>query len=240
VFEVGNEDGYHFYSMRLLTEGDLREHIKRGLNPAEAVAILRELTGAFVEAHAHGFIHRDVKPENVIFDDQGFPVLTDFGIAKILGSSTGATGSGVAIGTPRYMSPEQARGRPVDARTDIYSLGVVFYEMLTGDPPFVSDEAVAVILQHVSEPIPRLPAALAMLQPLLDQMMAKEPADRPESAERLLELIDALPPLPAEVPPTARCCASRAPRPRGARWSSPPRACNPRASRRRSSSSRPR
>ncbi len=216
VFEVGHEGGYHFYSMRLLSGGDLRERINQGaLAPAEAIAILREVTEAFVEAHAHGFVHRDMKPENIMFDERGMPVLTDFGIAKVLGSSTGATTAGGVIGTPRYMSPEQARAKPVDARTDLYSLGIVLYEMLTGAPPFQNEEAIAIILQHVSEPMPRLPAALTMLQPLLDKMTAKEPADRPASAQELLELIDALPTLPtvptqsAEALKQARAATAR-------------------------------
>jgi hypothetical protein len=202
VFEVGHADGYHFYSMRLLPGGDLRERIERGISPAEAIAILREVTEAFVEAHAHGFIHRDIKPENIIFDERGMPVLTDFGIAKVLGTDTGTTKTGATIGTPRYMSPEQARALPVDARTDLYSLGIVLYEMLTGVPPFQSEEAIAIILQHVSEPLPRLPAGLEMLQPLVDRMTAKKPEDRPESAQALIDLIDALPALPSQPVPS--------------------------------------
>ena len=210
VFEVGHEGGYHYYAMRLLTGGDLRDRIKRGMSPAEAIAILRELAEAFSEAHGAGFVHRDVKPENVVFDERGLPVLTDFGIAKVLGSSTGATATGATIGTPKYMSPEQARAKPVDARTDLYSLGIVFYEMLTGKPPFESEEAIALIMAHVSEPTPRLPPELAMLQPLVDKLTAKEANDRPASAQALIDLIDALPPMPSASPDADAMRKSRA------------------------------
>ncbi|MBI2383156.1 MAG: serine/threonine protein kinase, partial [Gammaproteobacteria bacterium] len=194
VFEVGEQDGNHYYAMRLLTGGDLRARINRGIKPLEALAILRELSDAFAHAHARGFVHRDVKPENIVFDEQGFPVLTDFGIAKALDADTKMTGTGVAIGTPRYISPEQARGRPVDARADLYSLGAVLYEMLTGSPPYDADEPMAVILKHVSEPVPKLPAPLAYLQSLIDKTMAKEPDQRVASAAELVAMIDALQP----------------------------------------------
>ena len=111
VFEVGEHEGLHFYSMRMLTGGDLRDRIEAGLSVIEALAILRELADAFAHAHAAGFVHRDVKPENIIFDEQGYPVLTDFGIAKAVDSGTRVTATGVSVGTPRYISPEQARGR---------------------------------------------------------------------------------------------------------------------------------
>ncbi|MDP9140094.1 MAG: protein kinase, partial [Pseudomonadota bacterium] len=192
VFEVGRDQGVHYYSMRLLTGGDLRGRIERGMSEVESLSILREITDAFVHAHAAGFVHRDVKPENILFDEQGRPVLTDFGIAKIMSSESKMTATGVSIGTPRYISPEQARGRPVDARADIYSLGVILYEMLTGHPPYDAEESLAVIFKHVTEPIPRLPENLARFQPIIDSLMAKEPAQRPSSSTELLRLIDEL------------------------------------------------
>ncbi|MEW6169860.1 MAG: serine/threonine-protein kinase, partial [Pseudomonadota bacterium] len=190
VFEVGRAEGVHYYSMRLLTGGDLRGRIEQGLSEIEALSILREITDAFVHAHASGFVHRDVKPENILFDEQGRAVLTDFGIAKAMSSESKMTATGVSIGTPRYISPEQARGRPVDARADLYSLGAILYEMLTGKPPYDAEDSLAVIFKHVTEPIPRLPENLAQYQPLVDTLMAKEPAQRPSSATELIAMLD--------------------------------------------------
>jgi tRNA A-37 threonylcarbamoyl transferase component Bud32 len=192
VLEVGMQDDVHFYSMRLLTGGDLRGRIRKGLRAIEALAILRELAGAFEHAHGRGFVHRDVKPENVLFDDEGLPLLTDFGIAKALGSDSHMTGTGVAIGTPRYFSPEQARGKPVDARSDLYSLGIIFYEMLTGKPPYDGDEPLAIVMKHVNDPIPVLPDEHAQLQPLLELLMAKDPANRIASAKELRKEISSV------------------------------------------------
>ena len=190
VFEVGEHEGLHYYSMRLLSGGDLRSKINGPMPEVEALAIMREVSDAFAHAHARGFVHRDVKPENIIFDDQGFPILTDFGIAKAMHGDTKVTATGVSIGTPRYISPEQARGHRIDARADIYALGVILYEMLTGNPPYDADESLAVIFKHVTEPVPKLPDELLHLQALIDTLMAKEPDERPDSAEAVIALID--------------------------------------------------
>ncbi|HUR42422.1 MAG TPA: protein kinase [Verrucomicrobiae bacterium] len=192
VFEVGQQDSWHFFSMRLLTGGDLRARIEAGLTPIEGLAILREVADAFAHAHARGFVHRDVKPENIMFDEQGFPVLTDFGIAKALDANTHMTRTGMTMGTPRYLSPEQASGKPVDARADLYSLGIILHEMLTGRPPYDAEEAMAVIFKHVTEPIPVLPPDFLRYQPLLEKLMAKDANQRIASATDLVKEIDAL------------------------------------------------
>ena len=194
VFEVGQQDSWHFFSMRLLTGGDLRKRIEQGLTPVESLAILREVADAFAHAHARGFVHRDVKPENIMFDEQGFPVLTDFGIAKALDANTHMTRTGMTMGTPRYLSPEQASGKPVDARADLYSLGIILHEMLTGRPPYDAEESMAVIFKHVTEPIPLLPPDFERYQPLLEKLMAKDPNQRIASAADLIREIDAIVP----------------------------------------------
>jgi serine/threonine protein kinase len=189
VFEVGHDKGVHYFSMRLLTGGDLRSRIDLGLTQLEALAILREVSDAFGHAHARGFVHRDVKPENIIFDEDGYPVLTDFGIAKALDAGTHLTATGVSVGTPRYISPEQARGRPVDARADLYSLGVILYEMLTGQRPFRGSTIIAIIQSHRNDPIPVLPAELSRFQRMLDALLAKDPRDRfPSAVTAIAEL----------------------------------------------------
>ncbi|MCB1642346.1 MAG: SUMF1/EgtB/PvdO family nonheme iron enzyme, partial [Xanthomonadales bacterium] len=134
-------------------------------------------------AHERGFVHRDVTPANILFDPTGNPVLTDFGIARAVGGSTRITHTGVSIGTSIYMSPEQARGAEVDARSDLYSLGVLAYEALTGDVPYKGADSFAVAYAHVFEPIPRLPAERGNWQGLIDKALAKDPRDRYGSAE---------------------------------------------------------
>ncbi|MGQ0620662.1 MAG: serine/threonine-protein kinase [Panacagrimonas sp.] len=192
VFEFGQAEGCLFYSMRLLPGGDLADRIGAGLTASESLALVREVAEAFDHAHSHGLVHRDVKPANILFDGRGRAVLTDFGIVKALDGEAHLTAAGVAIGTPRYMSPEQAQGQPVDARTDLYGLGVILYEMLTGRVPYEAPQSISVMFMHMNEPIPRLPAARAGLQPLLDSLMAKNPADRPASAAALIAMVDAM------------------------------------------------
>ena len=192
IHDVGYEDGFHYYSMELLTGGDLKQCIRTGVAPDQALTLLKEIAEALEYAHGKNIIHRDIKPENIMFDERGQSKLTDLGIAKAIGSGTRMTATGISIGTPHYMSPEQARGRMIDARSDIYSLGVVFYEMLTGDVPYSAGDTFAVAYSHINDPIPRLPSYLAEYQPLIDRMMAKHPKDRFQSASLLNQAIENL------------------------------------------------
>ncbi|MGH7186104.1 MAG: protein kinase domain-containing protein, partial [Pseudomonadota bacterium] len=141
-------------------------------------------------AHQQGIVHRDLKPGNIMFRRDGTALLTDFGIAKSLVQEQGATATGTILGSPHYMSPEQAQGQAVDGRTDIYSLGILLYEMLVGKRPFEDQSDIGTILKQIREPLPALPAPLTRYQPLLDRMSAKHPDQRFESAAALLAYLD--------------------------------------------------
>ncbi|WP_439640543.1 serine/threonine-protein kinase, partial [Nevskia sp.] len=195
VFDFGLENGTHYYSMRLLTHGSLRNRIDDGLGDQEALSILRDMADALGHAHSRQppLVHRDVKPENILFDEQGRPLLTDFGIAKAMDGNRNLTATGVAIGSALYMSPEQARGKKdLDGRADLYSLGALFYEMLMKVPPYDGEDQISIIFKHVTEPIPQFPEPYTQYQDLLDAMMAKNPAQRVASARDLVALIDPL------------------------------------------------
>jgi serine/threonine protein kinase len=162
----------------------------RKLKPAEAFRILQQVTMALVYAHKEGFIHRDIKPDNILFRKDNTAVLADFGIARAADSDSNLTTDGMIIGTPHYMSPEQCRGEKINGQSDIYSLGVVLYEMLTGYIPYRSDSAAGILVKHIQEPVPQLPIELKKFQPLLDGMMAKDTSQRIQSGEELLKLVE--------------------------------------------------
>jgi serine/threonine protein kinase len=180
VYGTGCTPELRFMAMEFLPEG-LKQRIQaRGrFTPDEALAIANQVATALYYAHGRGFVHRDVKPDNIMFRRDGTPVILDFGIARVIESTTHLTRSGMSLGTPRYMSPEQLNAKRADGRSDIYSLGVVLFEMLSGAPPFKGSQTMAVIMKHVTEPVPRLGTDLAAYQTLLDSLMAKERDKRP-------------------------------------------------------------
>lgn len=189
IHEVGRtRDGLPFYSMPYLSHGHLAQRNLRGDQPRVA-EILRVLLQALDYAHVRGVVHRDVKAENVLFDDNERPQLADFGIALRRGSNPRLTSTGLAVGSTAYMPPEQARGTTVDRRADLYSLGVLTWEMLTGRLPYNAADSLSMAMMHVQNPVPRLPASLKHWQGLIDKSMAKRPDDRYASAQDMLEAL---------------------------------------------------
>ena len=173
IFDIGSADDLLYISMEYVDGGDLRAKIENRLAPVRGLDLLDKIGQALDYAHKKGIVHRDVKPANILFRSDGTPLLGDFGIAKDFTVDKELTSTGTILGSPFYMSPEQAEGIPVDGRTDIYSLGVIFYEMLTGEKPYEGDSAIKVIMKHIQSPVPQLPPELDQFQPLLNRLMAK-------------------------------------------------------------------
>ncbi|NIR30431.1 MAG: serine/threonine protein kinase [Gammaproteobacteria bacterium] len=178
IYDVGTTDELLYIAMEYVDGGDLGARIRAGLEPSEALDIVAKIASALQCAHCEGVIHRDVKPANILFRHDGTPVLSDFGIAKQITVDSELTATGTIVGSPVYMSPEQAEGTPLDVRTDIYSLGIIFYEMLTGRRAYPGDSAIKIILQHLQGPIPTLPKELERFQSFLERMAAKDREQR--------------------------------------------------------------
>jgi len=180
VFDIVQTDDVDYIVMECLEGGVLSERMSQGwLTLADFIGIIVQISAALQHAHDNGVVHRDLKPDNILFRDTKTPVLTDFGIARLHDTeSTRITETGMAIGTPTYMSPEQAVGSVVDGRSDQYSLGVMFYEMLAKRAPFEGSSPMQVAYAHVNKPPPSLPADFSFLQPVMDRLLAKSPAER--------------------------------------------------------------
>jgi serine/threonine protein kinase len=187
IFNLGIADDHAFIAMEYCSRGSLKRRIRIGMYADRADDIMRQIADALDAIHAVGILHRDLKPTNVLFREDESVALIDFGLAKQAHLKAELTGTGEIFGTPYYMSPEQGHGETLDIRSDIYSLGVIFYEMLTGNKPFEGNTAMGVILKHAREPIPRLPEHLAQYQPAIDKMMAKRPGHRFQTVQELLE-----------------------------------------------------
>ena len=210
IYEVGVHDGTPFIAMEYEPAGTVSALARQGVETATALHIVRDIAQALDYAHELGVVHRDVKPDNILRREKGLCLLSDFGIAHAVEAKTILTQEGASVGTPQYMSPEQLRGQLVDGRSDLYSLGVVLYQLLTGRLPYDAGDAWAIGVQHINDPIPRLPTALAHLQSLIDALMAKDPGARPASGADVVRRIDAL--LAGTTPvPTTPIDAARAP-----------------------------
>ena len=190
ILEQGFTNKYGFIAMEFFGRGNLKQRIEHGVPMDDAINCLRHIACGLRAIHEVGIVHRDLKPANVMFRDDDSLALADFGISKRMSEGFELTRAGTVIGTPHYLSPEQAEGLQADERSDLYSLGVIFYEMLTGQKPYHGDTVSALIFQHLHAPIPKLPMEFHNLQPVLARLMAKNPKDRFQSTEELFQTLD--------------------------------------------------
>ncbi len=211
IHDIGNVGDLYYMAMEYLPNGTLKERVAAGLNAEQGLTYIRQIASALGYAHAQGLVHRDVKPANILFRANGSAVLSDFGIAKSLDDRTQFTHAGFAIGTPNYMSPEQARGLEIDGRADLYALGVILYEMLVGKLPYHGTDALSTALAHLTEPLPELPIHHGRYQHILSKLLAKHRDERFTDAAELIAALDDLPPenidatqiRPLPLPPTS-------------------------------------
>ncbi len=206
VFACGVVDNHYFLAMEVLPGGDLTDRIKKGLRPDDAVEVMIQIGGALAHAHKRQILHRDIKPENVMFHESGKAVLVDFGIAKEGTTESSFTQVGAVVGTPHYMSPERCMGKETDARSDLYAMGVMFFEMLTGHKVFEGRDTFAVSYAHVYEPVPPLPPEHARYQGVVNKLLAKDPKDRYQDAN---EMVNSLKKYRAGAPASAEPATRR-------------------------------
>jgi serine/threonine-protein kinase PpkA len=190
VYDVGSHEALLYLVLEYIRGGDLNQRLERGMHVRELIRVIKDIGKALDYAHGKGFVHRDIKPENILFREDGGAVLTDFGIARFVDVNPSITRVGTVVGTPQYMSPEQASGRELDGRSDLYGLGVVFYRMLTGEVPYKADSAVSVGIKHLQEPVPRLPSYLSAFQLVIDRCLAKKPEHRYQTGAELGAALD--------------------------------------------------
>lgn len=195
VYDVGEFQNNFFIAMEYLNGGDLNSRLSKGIAIRDTVTIIKQAASALDFAHQKGIIHRDIKPDNIMFREDGAAVLTDFGIAKELDSDMNLTQTGLIVGTPKYMAPEQIRGDVASAQADIYALGILLFQCLTDHVPFEGKDMVATAYKHFNEPVPALPPLIAAFQPILEKMLAKKVEDR---FERALDIVTALEELSGE------------------------------------------
>ncbi len=187
IYDLGVSDDHAHIAMEYLPGGNLKRKIESGVLESDAVDYTRQIAGALADLHSVGILHRDLKPGNIMLREDDSIALIDFGLAKRMPLDREITGRGQIIGTPYYMSPEQGRGRDVDERSDVYSLGVIFYELLTGEKPYRGKNAMSIIFKHSEAPLPVLSPRLSQYQPVINKLLAKKPEDRIQSATEMLD-----------------------------------------------------
>lgn len=186
IHDYGTHAGREYLAMEFFPRGDLKARLQALVTESDTLRYVERIATALRVVHAAGLLHRDLKPPNVMLREDDEVALIDFGLARNLEGGLQSTRTGVLRGSPYYMSPEQALGEELDPRTDLYSLGVIYYEMLMGRKPFTGTSAMEVLQEHVNAPVPQLPQSLAHHQPLLDRLLAKSRVDRFKSADEVL------------------------------------------------------
>jgi DNA-binding response OmpR family regulator len=192
IYDYGVHAGFEYLAMEYLLSGDLKARMQAGLKESEALRYVEQIACALRVVHNAGLLHRDLKPPNVMLRENDEVALIDFGLARALNGSTRSTRTGVLRGSPYYMSPEQALGEVLDVRSDFYSLGIMFYEMLTGRKPYTGATAMEVLQQHVNTPLPPLPQSLSRYEYFLNKLVAKNRAERFTQAEEIIAAIGEL------------------------------------------------
>ena len=191
IYDQGFTDDHVYIAMEHFPGGDLKRLLGYPFVPKRALSLLWQIGKALNSIHKLGIVHRDLKPPNIMFRGDRTLALLDFGVSRSESMSTSLTQAGELVGTPLYMSPEQAKGLPVDARSDLYSLGAIFFEMITGKRVFSARSLMMIIHMHATEPPPRLPSSLRPLQELVDKLLAKDPDERFQSAGEMLRYVKA-------------------------------------------------
>jgi serine/threonine protein kinase len=194
VYDVGEADGQPYFVMRYMNGGSLSDRIKAGgLTIEDASRILGTIAPGLDEAHSNGIVHRDIKPSNILFDKRGNPYISDFGIAKLSQAQSGNVTGSAIIGTPAYMAPEQAQGTEVDGRADIYALGIILFEILTGKQPYEADTPMAVAIKHITDPVPHIRQTNPQLPESVDAIIQKAMAkDKTQRFSTAVEMTNAL------------------------------------------------
>lgn len=193
VYDTGEFNEQPYFVMRFMNGGSLSDVIEKGgISIQDTAKIVEKVAQGLAYAHRKGVIHRDLKPDNILFDENGEPFISDFGVAKLTESTSNLTGSGV-IGTPAYMSPEQAQGVEIDQRSDVYGLGVIVYQMLSGHQPYSADTPMGVVVKHITEPVPEILKVLPDLPPEVDAVIKTAMAkDKNQRYENTIELAKAM------------------------------------------------